>query len=207
MTPEAKLLNISAASRLLGVSEPALRQWTDERKIKAFVTPGGHRRYSMTELKNFMRSNQKLFGIKDLTSQMEESAPEHRYLDSSFLKTTSWYKMNVEAQGQFAALGREILTLIIRSISEPKRHDEILKSIQENGAKFGEMTARLDMSLSDSIQAFVQHRELLLRVTTEMMKKGEGVQRRVVEAIPLVDHVMDEALVALVLAHQKERRT
>ncbi len=45
------LLNISEASRILGVSEAALRQWTGEGKIKAFVTPSGHRRYSQADLK------------------------------------------------------------------------------------------------------------------------------------------------------------
>ncbi len=42
MIPEETLLSISEASDFLGVSEPALRQWTDAHKIKAFVTPGGH---------------------------------------------------------------------------------------------------------------------------------------------------------------------
>jgi hypothetical protein len=32
---EEAFLNISEASRILGVSEAALRQWTDEGKIKA----------------------------------------------------------------------------------------------------------------------------------------------------------------------------
>ncbi len=201
VTPEETLLSISAASDFLGVSEPALRQWTDAHKIKAFVTPGGHRRYSTAELRKFMRSNRTLFRIQDLASQMEGSALEHRKLDKSFLKTVSRYKIDSEAQAQFAALGREILTLIIYSISEPSHREETLKYIRENGAKFGEMTARMNMSLSDSIQVFIQHREPLMRITTDMMKKGEGIQRRVVDAIPLVDQVLDIALIELVQAH------
>ena len=51
------LLSISEASQLLGVSEGALRQWTDEGKIKAFITPGGHRRYARAELKKLMGSH------------------------------------------------------------------------------------------------------------------------------------------------------
>ena len=52
MTQEP-LLSISEASQLLGFSEAALRQWTDEGKIKAFITPGGHRRYVRAELPIF----------------------------------------------------------------------------------------------------------------------------------------------------------
>lgn len=55
-------LNIGEASRILGVSETALRQWTDEGKIKAFVTPGGHRRYSRYDLKKFVSAHPRMLG-------------------------------------------------------------------------------------------------------------------------------------------------
>ncbi len=46
---QRSLLSISEASRMLGIREATLRQWTDAGKIRAFVTPGGHRRYSKNE--------------------------------------------------------------------------------------------------------------------------------------------------------------
>ena len=70
-------LNISEASRILGVSEAALRQWTDEGKIKAFITPGGHRRYSQVDLKKFMTSHPRILRIKDLVSEIS-SKDQHQ---------------------------------------------------------------------------------------------------------------------------------
>ena len=66
------LVGISEASQLLGVSEATLRQWTDEGSIKAFVTPGGHRRYSKEELKEFLSSHENLLGVKELVGQAGE---------------------------------------------------------------------------------------------------------------------------------------
>ncbi|MBM4445464.1 MAG: helix-turn-helix domain-containing protein, partial [Chloroflexi bacterium] len=43
-------MGISAASRILGISETTLRRWTNEGRVRVFVTPGGHRRYSANEL-------------------------------------------------------------------------------------------------------------------------------------------------------------
>jgi len=37
------------------------------------------------------------------------------------------------------------------------------------------------------------------------MRKKEALAGRVIEAIPLVAHIMDEALVSLVAAHQQSR--
>ena len=50
------LLTIGEACQVLGVSEVTLRQWTDEGKVKAFITPGGHRRYPEAELKQLLGS-------------------------------------------------------------------------------------------------------------------------------------------------------
>ncbi|MFP3975558.1 MAG: helix-turn-helix domain-containing protein [Dehalococcoidia bacterium] len=40
-------------SAILGVSEVTLRQWTDQGRIKAFIS---HRRYSKTELNKLINS-------------------------------------------------------------------------------------------------------------------------------------------------------
>ena len=67
------LLTINQASKVLGVSEVTLRQWTDEGKIKAFITLGGHRRFSESELRHFIGTKHKVLGIKDLVAQIAQA--------------------------------------------------------------------------------------------------------------------------------------
>ncbi len=205
---EENLLGISEASRILGVSEPALRQWTEEGNVKAFITPGGHRRYSRAELKKFMSSQQKMLGIKDLVTKLEDSAPTLREVAKTFLQSSPWYnKLGNESQEYLASLGRRLLNLIIQCVTEPSKQEETLKTVRDVGFSFGETMAKLGLPLTDSIQAFIQHRDPIMSVTTSLMKRREGFNHRIVEAIPLVDHAMDEALVSLVTAHQQHRNS
>ncbi len=44
-----------------------------------------------------------------------------------------------------------------------------------------------------------------MNAATHLMKKKEAFTGRVVEAIPLMAHILDEALVALVASHQQLR--
>ncbi len=199
-------LNISEASRLIGVSEAALRQWTDEGKIKAFVTPGGHRRYSRADLKKFVSAHPRMLGVKDLVSELEENVEQHRAIARKSLSSAAWYnKFTQESQDYFADLGRRLLGLIVKYITEPSKREETMRLAQGVGHDMGETLAIHGLPLADSVEAFLMNREPVISASTNLLKKREAFTGRVVDAIPMVIHVIDEALVALVAAHQQCR--
>ena len=51
-------LTVGEAAEFLGVSEPALRKWTDAGCIPSFRTMGGHRRYHLEGLEDFRRQSE-----------------------------------------------------------------------------------------------------------------------------------------------------
>ena len=200
---QQSLITIGEASHILGVSEAALRQWTDAGQIKAFVTPGGHRRYSMAELKKFIASSRKVLSIKDLVVELEDTVQRNRKSVRTNPNTTLWYnRLNREYQELLGGLSRRFLHLIIRYISEPAKREETIKLAGDVGHDYGETLAKLELPLTDCVETFTRYREPVMNATVHLMKKGEPVNVRVVEAILLVDHFMDEALVSLIAAHQ-----
>jgi excisionase family DNA binding protein len=197
-------VTISEASRILSVSEQSLRQWTDEGKIKAFITPGGHRRYSPAELKRFISHNRKTLGMKDLVTDLEHVVPVLHDTATDYLRSTSWQdQLDSESQHYLASLGRHLLELIIISVSKNSLPVETSKEVQEVGSEFGRILARQGLPLTDALQTFIRHRNPIIEVATEMFKKREGFDRRIVEAIPMVNNAMDAALITLVAAYQQ----
>jgi hypothetical protein len=191
---------------MLGVSEAALRQWTDEGKIKVFITPGGHRRYSRGDLNKFMSSPPKMLGVKDLAAELEETVELHREIARKHIASAPWYdKFGRESQEHFANLGRQLLNFIIRYVTEPTKRKETVQHARGVGHDMGRMLENLGLPLTDSVEAFLMHREPVMSAVAHLMKKKEAFSGRIVEAIPLVAHIMDEALVALVAAHQQYR--
>ena len=148
---EEPMLSISEASQMLGVSEASLRQWTDGGKIKAFITPGGHRRYSRAKLKKFTGSHPRMLGIKDLAVELEETVRVHREIARISLKKTPWYReLNEESQEKIASQGRRILSLIIRYVTEPSKREEISRQVQDLGHDIGETLAKSGLPLTRS---------------------------------------------------------
>ena len=200
------LISISEASQILGVSEATLRQWTDEGKIRAFITPGGHRRYSRVEIRQFMGLQQRVHGIKDLVAELEGAATLHHDIAMANFTNTSWYnKLGKESQERLAQFGRRLLNLVIKYITEPSKREETIKLVHSTGSDFGEELAEQGLSLIDSLEAFILHREPVVNAATHLLKRREALSERTVEAIPMVTHIMDEALVSLVAAHQGNR--
>lgn len=205
--PERSLVSISEAGRILGVSEATLRQWTDEGKIRAFVTPGGHRRYSKVDLRRFAGLQVKVHGIRDLVTGLEEAASLPREIAQTSFVASAWYgKLTRESQQNLAQYGRQLLDLVIRYITEPSRRGETIKLAQDAGRDFGTELIRLGLPLTDALEAFLLHRTPFVNVITNLMKKREMLNEQVIEAIPMLTHVMDEALISLVATYQ-ERRT
>lgn len=202
---EQPSLSIREASRLLGVSEVTLRYWTDEGRIPAFLTPGGHRRYRKAALQELMGKQQRTHGVKDLIARIEDTTPlYHQIAQASFLNT-SWYsRLDSESQRRLAELGRRLLHLVISYLSTPPRRQETARAARQAGYELGRELARLGLSLNDSLEAFVMHRNPATNAATDLIKKGDILNKRALDAIPLVTQVMDEVMLSLVMGHQSQ---
>jgi excisionase family DNA binding protein len=56
MTPpdDPEWLTLGQAARFLGVAQSTIRKWSDQGRVQAFYTPGGHRRYRRQDLESFV---------------------------------------------------------------------------------------------------------------------------------------------------------
>jgi len=201
---QSDLISISEASQILGVNEATLRQWTDEGKLAAFVTPGGHRRYSRSDLKKFTKPCHKTIGMKDLVTGIEDTTNRHREIARSFLdNSTQSARPDEEHQKKLAGLGRRLLALTARYVSEPARQEETLTEAQEVGDSFGRLLAELGLPLTSAVSAFLMHREPIMQAASHLMAKREAQGSRIMEAIPLTNHFIDETLISMIAAYQQ----
>jgi DNA-binding transcriptional MerR regulator len=191
---------------MLGVSEATLRQWTDEGKVKAFITPGGHRRYDKAELRSFVGKQHRIHGLKDLVSSIEGTPPQHRQVAHTYFSTAPWYhRLDDQTQKHMAESGRELLHLVIKYLTEPARRKETEERVRNIGSDFGNQAANLGLSLTETIETFMMHRNPVINAATDLMKRREALNERAVEAIPLLNHILDETLIAMVAAYQQHR--
>jgi excisionase family DNA binding protein len=51
---DSEWLTLGQAARFLGVAQSTIRKWSDQGRVPAFYTPGGHRRYKRGDLESFL---------------------------------------------------------------------------------------------------------------------------------------------------------
>lgn len=196
-------LSVGRACQVLGVSEATLRHWTDEGRVKAFVTPGGHRRYSEHELKRFAKQHEVMHRPGSVRDHLEHTVVDHRktareYVDAALPEG----HLSRESRARLARCGRELLHLVIQYVNQPSRRPETICRVREVGEEHGRILASLGFPLVDSVEAFIKHRNLLVDAATQFATNGGYPHRRAVGTVPLLTRVVDEALVSLVAAHQ-----
>ncbi|HHT63466.1 MAG: MerR family transcriptional regulator [Bacillota bacterium] len=54
---ESRLINTKDACRLLGVSAKTLRRWCNDGFLSYYTTVGGHKRFSLKTLHEFLEKN------------------------------------------------------------------------------------------------------------------------------------------------------
>jgi len=79
-----------------------------------------------------------------------------------------------------------------------------LEYARDVGRGFGEILAGLELPLTDAVEAFILHRDPIMKAITHLMDKREAHSNMIVEAIPIITRIMDEALLSLVAAHQQQ---
>jgi excisionase family DNA binding protein len=78
-TGEPDWLTLGQAAKFLGVAQSTIRKWSDQGRVPAFYTPGGHRRYRRRDLETFLdrsgpggRSSGPLVLVVDDDEQLRE---------------------------------------------------------------------------------------------------------------------------------------
>ena len=202
-------LTLQEASRRLDVHPATLRQWADRGRIRTYRTPGGHRRFSLEDVDGLA------------TSLLPQPPPELDLLLTSALGRTrleahagrlaveDWYgRLGGSARERHRALGRQLLTLLVRHLQPGGDTEAILAEAREIGRRYGALAREGGLSLPDAVRAFLLFRDMLVEsaLQTRAVQDQGRTGRELLAAHREVGAFLDEVLVALLEKYEEEDR-
>lgn len=160
-----KWLTLSQASKLIGVHSATLREWSNQGLIESFQTPGGHRRFSESDVKAFIALRKKGKGRRGLSVLMDRAiAHTQSELQASAGSHTWLTAFSPESRERQRELGRRLLGVMIQYLARENQSEALLQEAHEIGVQYGRECYAAGLSLPDTVRAFFFFRDSVTEV-------------------------------------------
>jgi excisionase family DNA binding protein len=197
---EHEWLTLSDASKLLGVHPATLRQWSDEGKVRIFRTPGGHRRFSRTDIERMLQVTP-LRGA-GLSSYVLSEVLQRTRQELPTAMQQGWAQgIDEDERQRRRETGRQLISLAISLITKPAPTDEQRAEARRLGGEYGRMMAAAGHTLPDAVMAFIFFRDSLLE-TVFSLPETTGLDRDATLAIVRrINNLLNDVLREMMAEH------
>ena len=204
LPPTVKWLSLQDASRMLGVHPSTLRQWADAGKIHTVRTPGGHRRFAESDVRSLLEPEPlEPSGIQLLV----QSALGRARLEvgAGKLNEQDWYKhFDQTDKAEHRELGRQLLTLVLKYLTQPADRQAILEEARTLGRAFGQRSIVSKLSVTESVSAFLFFQDFLMDGVRQMaITMGPNANIDLVTAYQQIGQFTNEVLLAMLQVYER----
>lgn len=194
---------------MMGVNESTLRNWADVGVVRAFRTPGGHRRFLREDLLAAMQRAAESPSGRVMPSQTITTVTTRRIrrlLHGDRLVSFPWYEeMDENTRGRLRLFGRRLLD-VTESLLERKRPSaQALDEVRVIGEEYGEALTQRGLSLRELMEAFVFFRTPLTESVRSMARRGTSDADTLAQAWQQVETIADVIMIAMVDAYERSR--
>ena len=204
-SPRPDWVSLSEASRLLGVSPATVRRWSDAGRLRAFTTPGGHRRFSRAALQRLLPADRvrrpRIGGGGLSPSRISRS---YRQAGRRVGSDLPWVLALSDAQ---RALFRERGQVLARSLVQyldadtPEGTSHHLKAATVSSAEYGDLAAGLGLSLSQTVEGFLRFRAPFHAELASAARRRGFDPAETTDLLVTAERAMDQLLVATMTGH------
>ncbi len=197
---EHEWLTLSDASKRLNVHPATLRLWSDEGKVRIFRTPGGHRRFSRTDIERMLHVIP-LRGVGLSSFVMSEVLQRTRQELPVAMKQGWATGIGEDERQRQREVGRHLIAMASELVTERAPTPAQRDKARQIGAEYGRMMARAGHTLPDAIMAFIFFRDSLLE-TVFSLPETTGLDRDATLAIVRrINDLLNDVLRTMMAAH------
>ena len=203
-------LSLGPAARLLGVDPDTLRRWSDEGRIEAFTTPGGHRRFDRRELDRLLSARHPAAGTQPLLASLG-ATPDRmsRVYQRSYASAGPDYDIRAavpaENREAFRTDGRGLVSSLVAYLDADD--DAGRAEAEARAADLTEDLARrlaaAGLSLTEAVGLFVAARRPFLGELGAIARRRALGADRLSAMFEDASALLDRLLIRLVAAHQQ----
>ena len=167
--PEQHWLALKQAAQQLGVHPTTLRRWAEAGEIPVMLTPGGHRRFAVSDIERFTEERRRLRVASGLEQVWADQALTQARKEIISHRDEHWLAVFDEKDREHKReLGRRLMGLLLQYISLSNGGDDILQEARAIGRAHAENALGLGLPLVEALQAMLFFRDTLVEVAVHL---------------------------------------
>ena len=201
-------ISLSEAADLLGIHPATVRLWADRNELPSRRTNGGHRRFRRADIQARLRQDNepKSNPAAQLLIQSVLGRVRFAFTDGT-LNTLPWYEhFDENAREAYRLLGRRVLELLLRAITDGTHQDELRREAIQLGTEYGSITNTSHVPVADAVRAFLYFRTLIDESVLQLAEvRGSRDHQDIpwLESLNQIQTITNEILPALIEAAAK----
>jgi len=207
MSEHNEWVSLGEAAEILGVHPTTVRHWADSGELPSQRTPGGHRRFRRTDLSMWSTHRDREIAPTEARLLMQSALGRARMeiAEGQLAAMMPWYNQLSEAERKaHGALGRRILELLTRHLSDAEADGGFLDEVEEVGSEYAELSHSQGISLSSTVEIFLFFRDVL---TDSVIQLAEMLSLRTAsdwgERLRQINFVTGLLLIKLIEAYEQ----
>jgi hypothetical protein len=183
-----------------------LRLWTAAGKVRAAVTPGGHRRYAEEDLRRLLAERQPSAWNTAAREVVDALRARYAEIAREQVQRQPWFpSFDAAARVHVHALGEELLAEVAHVIAAPSARERtrLVQAARRLGSQYGREVARLGLAPSEALEAFLFFRRPILESVNAIVRARPGLALPAGEALSTVSHFLDVVLLALTRSYER----
>ena len=178
-------VSLRRACDILGVDESTLRRWADTGRLRVYRTPGGHRRFSLTDLESMVAGESRNRGSEEI--ERIAVAKIRRQLQRARQQEHGWYaSLSDNNRELLRDLGRRLVEMAGDYLDKGSRRSGLLEEALEVGERYGRILIDAGLPLPNAVNAYIGFRKTMDE-TTRQTAIQEGMPLE--EALAAYGHV------------------
>jgi excisionase family DNA binding protein len=161
-TKDPGWVSLTEARELLGVSASTIRRWADTGLVRAFVTPGGHRRFSRAGLEALLperpTGRPSLGGLGESPGRMTRG---YRRASTDEAARIPWVaELDATQRERFRGYGRGIVAALVAALdtTDAARRADRLREAEDACAEYGRVAGREGLGAPMTVDLFLRFR-------------------------------------------------
>lgn len=211
MGPQKEWLTIRQASDMIGVSSATLRRWSDAGDIKAFTTPGGHRRFSRAAVIGMLPASRRR---RPNLERLGET-PEHltRVYRRNAVKTTggvAWLELLDQGDRElFREHGRRMAASLLAFVDGATSDADpgALDDAERAAAEYGRIAGERRLGMHQTVDIFLRFRMVFLHELAVIARRHGLDTTEATDLLESATEAVDRLLGALMEGYETATST